>query len=536
VPNPSIRTILDHVRRTIGATEFADWSDNSVLQRALDRRDPGADAAFAVLVHRHGSLVYRTCYAALRNVHDADDAFQATFLVLARKAKSLRHTRYIGPWLYEVARRISLHARTAATRRSRHERLAAEIRNEIDGRNERALAALHEVLGRLPSRFRLPIVLCDLEELSYRDAAVRIGCTESAIRNRLARGRRRLSVAMRRLGFDPASSLTVYGALPAVPTTLIHTTATAAVQVLSGCIAGAIPVSVLALTHEGLQTMLLIKLKTAGLAAIATAVLITGAYGLSGQVRKEKSSPDDPPKPASTQAATPNPRPPLKTAALIAKLAEPLTIEHSIADAPLKDVLEFLQEKQGVRFIVDDSAFEQIGKKAVREEKINLQKIRNVSLDTVLRYVLAQVSGAVMVRNNYLEITTRDQSILESRNNVFMSHPHDVQPLVNVDCVAQPLTEVLANLARQSGRNIVLDTRVKDRDQLQVSVTLLNTPLNTAVRVIAELMRLKTVPMDNVILVTTPDHAAELLDEEKAEAEKRKMATVGGTAASSTKQ
>src|SRR5207248_11709597 len=152
----------------------------------------GAEAAFTVLLQAHGPLVYRTCRAGLRDTHDAEDAFQATFLVLARKARSLRVRGDLGPWLYEVARRVSAHACAAASRRRTHEQLAAVGAASVrDGKNgEPDVAGLvHDAVGRLPERFRAAVVLCDLEGLSYREAAGRLGWTLPTVRNRLARRR-----------------------------------------------------------------------------------------------------------------------------------------------------------------------------------------------------------------------------------------------------------------------------------------------------------------------------------------------------------
>jgi RNA polymerase sigma factor (sigma-70 family) len=520
-------TILGHVCRTISSAEFGGLRDDELLRRSFGGRGPETAAAFSVLLDRHAALVYRTCFAILRDVHDAEDAFQATFLVLARKAKSLRAQQCLGPWLYEVARRIAAHARAAAERRARHEREAAVPPDcPTDAIRCEALATLHAALGRLPVRLRHPIVLCDLENCSYEEAAAQLGVTLPAIRNRLSRGRRRLGNLLRRLGFDSSSLITVYGAIPSAPRALLNTTAHRVAEVALGSAAGALPASILALTNKGLQTMLLIKLKPIGLSLVAAAALIAGAYGLSGQSPTDKGKAGEP----AREAARPTPPATLAdrstTAALVAKLTGPASIDKPIDAQPLKDVLEFLGGRFGVTFIVDIQAFDRIGKKTVEDEQVRLPRMPGVTLDTILRHLLAQVQGAILVRHNHLEVTSYDQSVLESRNGVQISFPWEEQPLVNVVCEEHPLDKILTNLSRQSGRNVILDSRVKDRDRLTATVTLLNTPLDTAARVIAETLNLKTVSIDNVIFVTSREHAAELIAEEKELRERRKTIAV----------
>lgn len=523
----SAQTIVDHVWRTVGAASFRDLGDDALLRETTRGRERESQAAFAVLVQRHGPLVYRTCCAVLRNAHDAEDAFQATFLVLTRKAPSLRSQRCVGPWLYEVARRVSLHARAAAEHRQRHERQAAVPETEsVAPERREELSLLHDALQQLPSRWRIPIVLCDLEGLSYQEAAGQLGWSVPTFRNRLARGRQRLQTSLRRRGIEPAAAIGAYAAIPTVPQTLLKTTAVQ--SILGAGVAGAIPASILALTNSGLQTMLLIKLQSAGLAFVATSVLIAGAIGLSGQTPTSKPKGDDAEKPATKAAEKPesNVAVSAKTAALVAKLSGSASIDKPIEDTSLRDVLEYLSEKFGVTFVIDRQGFERIGKQNVEEERIRLAKMPNVSLDTVLRQVLAQVQGAFMVREDHIEVTSFDAAVMESRNGVGLAREFstEVQPLVSVVCADQPIGNVLAEFSRQSRRNVVLDSRIPDRARLNVSVTLLNTPLDTATRIVAELVNLKTVSMDNVIFVTSREHAAELENEKDAAAERRRSA------------
>jgi RNA polymerase sigma factor (sigma-70 family) len=525
VSTPPGRTILDHVYRTAGAAEYGGCGDDELLQHALTGRRPEADTAFVVLVQRHAQMIYRTCFANLRNSHDADEAFQATFLVLVRKAKSLRTRKSVGPWLFEVAQRVTAHARVAAQRRAHHESQAGALnQSPSEPPAPEHLALLHDALNRLPAHLRLPVVCCDLEELSYGQAAEKLGLTVPTLRNRLARGRRRLKVQLRRHGSDSTAAMAAYQAIGPAPTALIHSTANLAASVALGTAAATLTPSLLALTNQGIQSMLLIKLKTAGLAAITTAVLLAGAYGLSGQSNKPDAKSPEAPKPNSPiveSAKPPADTPATGPASIVARLTGPASIDKP-NDLPLRDVLDILSEQYHVTFVVNFRAFDLIGNKTPLDSLVRLQRMPNVTLDAILRDVLPQVSGAVMVRQNHLELTSIDQAVMEARNGVVMTFPEDQQPLVNVACSQRPIEAVLNDLSRQSGRNVILDARVKDRDQLTISLTLLNTPLDTAVRMISEMVDLKTFSIDNVFLVTTPGNAAALISEEGQLLERRK--------------
>jgi hypothetical protein len=149
-----------------------------------------------------------------------------------------------------------------------------------------------------------------------------------------------------------------------------------------------------------------------------------------------------------------------------------------------------------------------------------------VSLRTLLRYLLGQVQGQVLVRNDHLEVVSLNEAMTVAYGkppgryvSEFRLGAQIGAPLVNIACDRQPLERALADVADPSGRNVVLDSRVTDRDKLVVTTKMLNTPTDTAVRILAELCSLKSVPLDNVFVVTTREHAAELQAEEAKTAE-----------------
>ena len=183
--------------KAIQTAQASGVSDADLLRRFSDGND---QAAFAALLRRHGGMVLGVCRRVLPNLQDAEDACQATFLILARKARC--HNRWqasVSNWLYATARKVSHNARVAAQRRSRREARAAvpEVVQPVDGMSGRELlAALDEELGRLPPRYREPLVLCYLEGLTRDEAAVRLGVPAGTIKIQLERGRKRLGAAL----------------------------------------------------------------------------------------------------------------------------------------------------------------------------------------------------------------------------------------------------------------------------------------------------------------------------------------------------
>jgi RNA polymerase sigma factor (sigma-70 family) len=197
-------SILRHVRRLAAGNEAAP-TDRDLLQAYLEHQD---GAAFAALVDRHGPMVLGVCQAVLRHRHDAEDAFQATFLVLARNAGSIRRRDGLASWLHGVAYRVALKAQA---RRARQHALAATVpapgpvapADDLSWGEVRTL--LHTELAALPECFRAPLVLCYLEGLTQDEAARRLGWTTATLKGRLQRGRDRLRRRLKRRGLAPAA-------------------------------------------------------------------------------------------------------------------------------------------------------------------------------------------------------------------------------------------------------------------------------------------------------------------------------------------
>jgi RNA polymerase sigma factor (sigma-70 family) len=262
--------LVDHVRRAALRQAGGGLSDGQLLGCFLDQRD---EAAFAALVRRHGPMVLGVCRRLLGNLHDAEDAFQATFLVLIRKAPSIQPRELVGHWLYGVAYRTALAARGRITRR-RMEQPVQDMPhppNESDPARHDLLPLLDQELARLPDKYRVPVVLCELEGQSRKHVAALLQIPEGTLSSRLAYARKRLArrlsrpglllsagVLARLLGHNVARAL--------VPPPLVLSTTRAAL----GQTVAAAPV--LTLTQGVLKSMFLTRIKALG--ALALAVLL----------------------------------------------------------------------------------------------------------------------------------------------------------------------------------------------------------------------------------------------------------------------
>ncbi len=253
------------------------FSDAQLLERFLEGHDEGAESAFNVLVERHGPMVLAVCHRVLNDPHDAQDAFQATFLILVRKAGAIRSRESIADWLHGVARRISARARADLARR-RSVELRAVTRTSIACEPSLPEVDVRDEVEHLPQELRAPIVLCYLEGLTHEQAARRLGWPVGTVRSRLARARDRLRADLRRRGIAPDVALLPVLALRrlSLPERLIDTTVKAAMLLTARDAgeAGLISASAVALAEGVLRTMLVSKIKLT-----ATILVAAGAIG-----------------------------------------------------------------------------------------------------------------------------------------------------------------------------------------------------------------------------------------------------------------
>jgi RNA polymerase sigma factor (sigma-70 family) len=282
----SSREVLRHLNTLFHCGTSGQLSDAELLNRFVAGRDEAAEAAFAALVERHGAMVLGVCRRVLGNRHSAEDAFQATFLVLARKAAAIARREQLASWLYGVARHTALDARARAIRQeAKEKRLGSMLPVERTDQTETSelRAILDEELGRLPERYRAAIVLCELEGLTRRQAAGRLGVSEGTLSSRLARAKEQLRNRLTRRGLalsaaGLASALSQEAHAVIVAPALVDSTIRVATLVAAGSsLAGVVSTSVATLTEGVLNAMLFAKLKLIVLGVVTVALVTAGA-------------------------------------------------------------------------------------------------------------------------------------------------------------------------------------------------------------------------------------------------------------------
>jgi RNA polymerase sigma factor (sigma-70 family) len=276
--------VHQQIERLLQRGSLAGLSEWQLLERYATERD---ELAFEALVARHGPMVLGVCRRVLRNDQAAEDAFQATFLVLMRKAPALDRGKPLGNWLYTVAYRLALRIRADEARRLRREERAARSRpvpeSRATGQSDQAVV-LEEELERLPERHRLPLVLCYLEGRTNEQAAEFLGCPRGSMSARLAEARQRLRACMARRGYavSVAGIATLLASTEAdagVPMRLLSDTVRTALWFASeeAGLGGVVSTRAVALAKGTLRAMFVYRLKIAAAALVAAAMLGTGA-------------------------------------------------------------------------------------------------------------------------------------------------------------------------------------------------------------------------------------------------------------------
>ena len=275
----------------------AGLTDVQLLDRFLNDVEAAAEASFTALVRRHGPMVLRVCRGELRDLHAAEDAFQATFLILARRARSIRDRASLASWLYGVARRVARRARRDRDRRTARERRSAVMRDDPARHAYEPpdlMPEVQEEVDRLPERYRSPIVLCYLEGLTHEEAAFQLRIPPGTVKTRLSRGRERLRVRLMHRGLAPALIASVLAAptRAGVPAPLLEITVKAAIGIATFRSVG-VAASVSALVQGVLRAMLIHKLRTvaallaASMTAIVTSLVLVSAFSTPAQSQQE---------------------------------------------------------------------------------------------------------------------------------------------------------------------------------------------------------------------------------------------------------
>lgn len=304
MPHASIPLVSQYLRLLRG--RYSDpSSDHELLQRFVNHRD---ESAFAVLVERHAALVLGLCRSILRNHHDAEDIFQAAFLVLARKAGSIRKGESVGSWLYAVAYRLAHKARSRAEKQRRCEQQAA-LPSEQTPMDEVTWGELrdivHEEVSRLPEKYRSAVVLCYWQGRTHEQAGQQLGCDRSTIKDRLENARELLRTRLARRGLALsaawfAASLSE-GTAAAVSAELIRTTVRGALLFSTGQLpAGIVSASAAACAREIVRGMFMSKLRYCLVLVLMLGVLGGGAGLAALREAASPSSPEMPPEQTKT--------------------------------------------------------------------------------------------------------------------------------------------------------------------------------------------------------------------------------------------
>ncbi len=303
--------LLRSLRRLSDTSYVTEATDSHLLWCYITR---GEEAAFEALLHRHAALVWGVCRRLLGDEHDAEDAFQAAFLVLVRKAGSLRTRESLANWLHAVAYRVALKARVTAMRRRLYEAQAQPPASSdplavVEGRDLRLV--LDEELDRLPEKYRAPLVLCYLEGKTYAEAARQLGWKDGTVCSRLARARELLRCRLLRRGLT-LSGMVLAEPMGAPATSLAAVLRTAALFALGESAAGTVSTSVATLAQDIVRTMAVGKLKAVAAVVLAGSVFAAGMGWAAHQALLQKPAETaraEQAKPAINKVDTPKPGP-----------------------------------------------------------------------------------------------------------------------------------------------------------------------------------------------------------------------------------
>jgi RNA polymerase sigma factor (sigma-70 family) len=542
----SLHPLLHYLRRlSRGRAGDAALDDTQLLDRFLTSRD---ESAFTTLVQRYGAMIWGLCVRCLGETPEAEDAFQATFLVLVRKAASLRGPKRLGPWLYGVAYRTSLKLRGQRARRAARETpLPTELFQERPESIWSDLGpVLDEEITRLPTKYRLPVLLCCLQGLSSDEAAQRLGCAKGTVFSRLSRARDLLRRRLARRGVEVSA-----GALAAVlaENTLLRAAPSLALREMTirtslllaaGTTGQTLSAPLAGLVEGVVRSMFLSKVKFALIIVLVVGIAGAGTSFLAHSTSASPPSAPSPPPVKQDDARAEAPAPAIAKAEAPAQpnpnllaqnnagpsLRDRLGKEidyHGLEDAraTLGDALDQLSKRYNLNIDMNEKAFEMDQPKDV--ERGWRAKIADptpmppmhATLSIVLSKILGRVRGGsgatYLLRGNRIEITTEAAVRAElgiPQNRLLLPLVSDILRGITID-------GALRRLAHQSGYNIMADPEVADQLEKPITfVELKNVPVDTAVRLLANMARTSVVRLDNVLYVTTADNAKHLREEQ----------------------
>lgn len=515
-------------------------TDAQLLTRFAEARE---EEAFAALVQRHGPMVLGVCRRMLQDSQEAEDAFQATFLVLARRALAIRDREAVASWLYGVASRMAAKLRCQAGLRREKEKQFFALQPAQTGPDllsfviwQELRPVLDEELGRLPEKYRSPLVLCYLEGKSHDEAAAELGWPKGSMSRRMDKARTLLRQRLAQRGISLSVGV-IFGVLgqqttaAALPAPLAAQTLQAAVAFAAKPVAvtGVISPTVASLAQGALHTMSWSIGKFAAGSLLTLALLSTSAGLLSyPATAQQPPSKGTAPAPGVAKGEPVKPEKPEKTVSPSGRFMTHREVHHLLNqpsnyfekgyrnNETLDSILRKIADDFKVTIRFNRQALSQranLGLDVFEKTEISLPETKEVSLRQVLRELLAQVPSETpltfVVRGNQIVIEPQ-----VNEGELLSDDPKEpplvLRELVSVTAEEKPLREVLRDLADNTGANIVLDSRLREQAQAPVTVSLQNVPLVTAVRLLADMAEVRTVIMDNVLYVTTVENAAKL--------------------------
>ena len=303
--------VVRGIERIFNQGSLTGLSEGQLLRRFA----AGDEGAFEAIVTRHGPIVLGVCRRLLHDRRDVEDAFQATFLVLLRKAGALRDGELLGPWLHGVAYRVASRVRSRAFRRPAEERKGAQpeaVEPTCDLERSELRGLLDDEIRRLPEKYRRPVVLCYLEGRTHEEAARRLQCSAGSVRGRLDRARQKLRHRLTRRGLAPAAGLTALAAggeaaSAAVPAPLVAATvATLARAATASAVSATASTAALELADGVFRSMLVAKIKLAALLVVGILtlgtlpLLVAPSQAVLNRPRRYR-----PPRPATANRGSP---------------------------------------------------------------------------------------------------------------------------------------------------------------------------------------------------------------------------------------
>jgi RNA polymerase sigma factor (sigma-70 family) len=406
--------VIRQLRKTVLLRDAASLTDGQLLECFLAQRE---EAAFEALVRRHGSMVLAVCRRVLRDTHDAEDAFQATFLVLVRKAASVQPRELVGNWLYGVAYRTALEARTILARRRARERQVSDMPEQpapdaavVDDWRP----VLDQELTRLPEKYRSAVVLCDLEGRPRKEVALALRIPEGTLSSRLAMARRMLASRLTRRGVTLsggalATVLAESTADAAVSAPLVASTVQAATVLASGqaLAAGIVSAKVVFLTEGVMKAMFVTKIKSVTAVCVLLAVL-GGGVGLVGHATRAETpdSENDGQLKSQKEKLKKELSPSTGDARLNKEVDKKLSAagDFKYQNIPLSDVLDELRDHTGLNIIVDRQALAEA--QIAPEQQVVTIRLDKVSFRTALKHILHDAGLTYTVQDGVLIVTT----------------------------------------------------------------------------------------------------------------------------------